>query len=154
MVCLGITFRCNHSSGISYLLSGLVIVAILAGLKILCYGIYRLLNRRDSSFYDSGDGVEMQLPSSTPWQPPRSYMIRRTLPESKLVILAGDDQVSSVAQPVNLLRTKWVLIHHSRIRPTTIFLLYVYSSIGCYFRVDVTNKVCLYLLLDKVMKVY
>uniref|UniRef100_A0A2C9W267 Uncharacterized protein n=1 Tax=Manihot esculenta TaxID=3983 RepID=A0A2C9W267_MANES len=57
MVCLGVLFGCKHSRSITdYVLSALVIIAILFCLRIFCYTIYRLLKKDDLQDH----GMEMQ----------------------------------------------------------------------------------------------
>ena len=65
MVCLGVVFGCKGSRSVKdYVLSALVIIAILFGLRILCYIVYRLLKREDIDHgggdENSNDGLEMQ----------------------------------------------------------------------------------------------
>ncbi|BAT91618.1 hypothetical protein VIGAN_07022600 [Vigna angularis var. angularis] len=46
MVCLGALFGCRRSNSfVAYLLSALVSVSILCVLRLLCYGLARLLKR-------------------------------------------------------------------------------------------------------------
>ncbi|CAJ1955272.1 unnamed protein product [Sphenostylis stenocarpa] len=46
MVCLGALFGCKRSNSfVAYLLSALVSVSILCVLRLLCYGLGRLLKR-------------------------------------------------------------------------------------------------------------
>lgn len=111
MVCLGILFGCRNSSALSYILSALAIVGIVIGLRIICYTLYRLLNRRDhhgeprSEFgvgmrpqeqrRDHHDepsyeyGVEMQ-----PREREQVQHCRVSLAEGKVVILAGENHAS------------------------------------------------------------
>ncbi|XVF24943.1 hypothetical protein REPUB_Repub13aG0171200 [Reevesia pubescens] len=64
MVCLGVLFGCKRSRSVKdYVLSALVIIAILFGLRILCYIVYRLLKRENPAGGDENnlnDGLEMQ----------------------------------------------------------------------------------------------
>ncbi|XVF86668.1 hypothetical protein PTKIN_Ptkin18bG0060400 [Pterospermum kingtungense] len=65
MVCLGVLFGCRRShSAKDYVLSALVIIAILFSLRILCYIVYRLLKREDidpaGDVESSNNGIEMQ----------------------------------------------------------------------------------------------
>lgn len=73
MVCLGIIFGCKPSSATSYILYALVVIAILAAIRLLCYAIYRLLHpnhdHQTIDYYgsESSDNViEMPPPSPTP----------------------------------------------------------------------------------------
>lgn len=62
MVCLGALFGCKRSNSIvGYLLSALVTISILCVLRLLCFGLVRLLKRRDSSAGEHLNGsLEMQ----------------------------------------------------------------------------------------------
>ncbi|GKV16215.1 hypothetical protein SLE2022_310350 [Rubroshorea leprosula] len=67
MVCLGVLFGCKGSRSVKdYVLSVLVIIAIVFGLRIFCYAIHRLLKREDSQSrrrdenLGDGSGLEMQ----------------------------------------------------------------------------------------------
>jgi len=57
MVCLGALFGCKRSNSIvGYLLSTLITIAILCVLRLLCYGFYRFLKRRDSCIGEQQNG--------------------------------------------------------------------------------------------------
>lgn len=46
MVCLGVFIECKRSHSLKdYIILTLVIIAILVGLRIVCYTIYRLLKK-------------------------------------------------------------------------------------------------------------
>lgn len=61
MVCLGIFFGCKRSRSVKdYIISALVIIAILVGLRIVCFIIYRLLKKdRYNANEDPRHGLEM-----------------------------------------------------------------------------------------------
>ncbi|WMV57607.1 hypothetical protein MTR67_050992 [Solanum verrucosum] len=63
MVCVSIIFGCKHSSSRSLIISALIIIGSLIGLKILCYFLCQLRKRRQShsNHSDSGAGSESQL---------------------------------------------------------------------------------------------
>nr|GLL35161.1 hypothetical protein POPTR_001G186400 [Ipomoea trifida] len=64
MVCLEVVFGCkNSSSADSYIFSALIIMAILLGLRLLCYAIYLLLKRTTESpgHEASSDGGDVDL---------------------------------------------------------------------------------------------
>lgn len=101
MVCLGFLLGCKRSHSIkAYILSALVIIAILCCLRILCRIIYRLLKREHpNSEEHSNDGLEMQSEISTP----HAYLIslRRALPESKFLILKREGHASFITRPIS-----------------------------------------------------
>ncbi|KAI5651264.1 hypothetical protein M9H77_37269 [Catharanthus roseus] len=76
MVCLGIIFGCKPSSATSYILSALIVIAILAAIRLLCYAIYRLLHpnhdHQTIDYYgsESSDNVIEIPPPSSPSPPP------------------------------------------------------------------------------------
>ncbi|KAL7162490.1 hypothetical protein ACSBR2_042892 [Camellia fascicularis] len=111
MVCIGLAlFGCRHSSATSYIISALIIIGIVIGLRVLCYTIHRLLDKRHEHRHhhqpeprsDNGGGrVEMEMemqPWNREWARPHQYRV--TVPESKVVILAGENHASFIAQPV------------------------------------------------------
>nr|GMD35488.1 Urease accessory protein like [Ipomoea batatas] len=65
MVCLEVVFGCkNSSSADSYIFSALIIMAILLGLRILCYAMYLMLKRNttESPGHEaSSDGGDVDL---------------------------------------------------------------------------------------------
>ncbi|KAK7823074.1 hypothetical protein CFP56_035919 [Quercus suber] len=101
MVCLGFLLGCKRSHSIkAYILSALVIIAILCGLRILCRIIYRLLKREHPNNEEhSNDGLEMQSEISTP----HAYLIslRRALPESKFLILKREGHASFITRRIS-----------------------------------------------------
>lgn len=63
MVCLGVFFGCKraHRSINDYIVSALVIIAILSGLRLLHYAICRFLKKENSDRNeDSNAGLEMR----------------------------------------------------------------------------------------------
>ncbi|GAV77565.1 hypothetical protein CFOL_v3_21036 [Cephalotus follicularis] len=104
MVCLGLFFGCKHSrSAKDYVLSALVIIAILFGLRIICYAISRLLKNNRHSHGDRNlniTGLEMQPAASPATGYAHRICLRRALPESKFLSLAGEGHASFVAQHV------------------------------------------------------
>ena len=97
MVCLGFLLGCKRSHSIkAYILSALVIIAILCGLRILRYIIYRLLKREHcNSEEHPNDGLEMQLEEiSTPQSQVHRICLRRGLSESKFLILKREAHAS------------------------------------------------------------
>ncbi|PSS07416.1 Urease accessory protein like [Actinidia chinensis var. chinensis] len=119
MVCIGLWFTCKHSSAESYIISALAIIGIIVCLRILCYTCHRLSNRHDHEHDHRGNpsssdhyGMEMQPQDrdrdrdrdrererEREWERAQHYC-RASLPESKVVILAGEDYASVIAQPV------------------------------------------------------
>ncbi|CAK9161511.1 unnamed protein product [Ilex paraguariensis] len=92
-----LVFGCRHSSAESYIISALIIIAIVIALRIICYTVYRLLKGDDSgSNRSSNDGMEMQPQDQG--QLHRSC-VRMTLPDCNVVILAGEDHASFMAEP-------------------------------------------------------
>lgn len=147
MVCLGILFGCKNYSAVSYILSALAIVGIILGLRIICYSLYRLLNRHDhhgeprtevvvdqmqprehrrdhqgihgEASYDRY-GVEMQ-----PREREQARHCRVSLAEGKVVILAGENHASC------LFRHRWVLI-------TAGFIVQIVTI--CFIRFDGSDE--------------
>ncbi|CAL5361332.1 hypothetical protein CsSME_00052245 [Camellia sinensis var. sinensis] len=110
MVCIGLAlFGCRHPSATSYIISALIIIGIVIGLRVLCYTIHRLLDKRheqpEPSSDNGGGRVEMEMEMEMEMQPwnrewARAHQCRVTVPESKVVILAGENHASFIAQPV------------------------------------------------------
>lgn len=87
MVCRDVVFGCKRSRSVKdYLLSALVIIATLFGLRILCYIVYRLLKRGDGHGVESlNDGLEMQPQNASHAD---RVCLRRALPETRFVYFA------------------------------------------------------------------
>ncbi|KAK7271927.1 hypothetical protein RJT34_28203 [Clitoria ternatea] len=69
MVCLGALFGCRRSTTIvAYLLSALVTISILCVLRLLCYGLYRFLKRKDHADADAASA------SATAHPPPHASL--------------------------------------------------------------------------------
>lgn len=111
MVCIGLVgCRHGHRPATGYILMALMIIGIIFGLRILLFVVLRCLQSRRQSSTAVDDEIELQVHNAMAmyryqqqWR--RSAAIdSSTLPrrddrESKLVIAAGDDHVSYIAQP-------------------------------------------------------
>ncbi|XWS18977.1 hypothetical protein CRYUN_Cryun32bG0091100 [Craigia yunnanensis] len=90
MVCLGVVFGCKRSRSVKdYVLSDLVIIAILFGFRILCYMVYRLLKRKDIDLgggdENLNDGLELQ-PQNDNHE--HGICLRRGLPGTRFVYIS------------------------------------------------------------------
>ncbi|KAK8581210.1 hypothetical protein V6N13_144249 [Hibiscus sabdariffa] len=66
MVCLGVLFGCKRSRSVKdYVLTALVVVAILSGFRILCYIFLRLRKRPGGHEMSLNDGSEMQTENAS-----------------------------------------------------------------------------------------
>ncbi|KAG1367890.1 hypothetical protein COCNU_14G003580 [Cocos nucifera] len=110
MVCIGLVgCRHVHRPVTGYILVVLMIIGIIFGLRILLYVVASCLQRRRQSSTATDGQIEMQVRNAMAmhhyqqqWR--RSAAIdSSSLPpddwQSKLVIAAGDDHVSYIAQP-------------------------------------------------------
>lgn len=98
MACIGFLLGCKHvHSAKGYILMVLMIVGIILGTRVVLFIVIRCLERRQSAGASGvNEGIEMRLQSMN--QQNRSSM-RRANAECKVVIVAGNDHVSFIAQP-------------------------------------------------------